>query len=177
MSKTRIAGVTAAGMQPIWVMQIADVVTPITSETTTFPLTALTGGVKIDCYMDFGDFTIDRTANTTTRQRMCQKVAEEIVIGHTIAGSATIVHDRQAADTEEINLAYEAFPEGGEVVIGVAHGHDQGVDPTAATVVDLWVVTVAMLKHLIATSPDADIKAEATLNGSVYAPNVTLSAA
>ena len=139
MSKTRVPGVNAAGMQPVWVIQMADITTPITADTTTLPLTALQTGVKVDCYMDFGDFTIDRTANTTTRQRMCQKVAEE-------------------------------------VVIAVAHGWDQDDDPTASTVVDLWVVTVAMLKHLIATSPDADIKAEATLNGSVYAPNVTLAA-
>lgn len=176
MSKTRVPGVNAAGMQPVWVMQKADVTTPITADTATFSLPLLQAGVKVDCYMDFGDFTIDRTANTTTRQRMCQKVAEEIVIGHTIAGTMTVVHDRQAADTEVVNLAYEALPEGGEVVIAVAHGWDQDNDPDATTVVDLWVVTVAMLKHLIATSPDADIKAEATLNGSVYASNVVLSA-
>ena len=176
MSKTRIPGVQAAGMQPIWAFQLDDVTTPITDDTTSIPLSLLTEGQKLDCYMDFGDWTLDRTANTRTRQRMCQKIAEEIPIGETIAGAITIVHDRQAASTEQVNLAYEALPRGGEVVLAVAHGWDQGDDPTVDTVVDLWVVTVSMVKHLVATSPDAELKAEATLAGSLYVPNVALAA-
>ena len=176
MSKTRIAGVQAAGLTPIWAIQLDDVTETITSETTTFPLSVLQAGQKLDCYMDFGGFNLDRTATTRQRQRMCQKVAEEIVTGHTIAGSATIVHDRQQAETEAINLAYEALPEGGEVVIAIAHGWEQADDPTVATVVDLWVVTVSQVDHLIPASADEDLMARATLSGSAYAANVALAA-
>lgn len=182
MSTTAIAGVTAAGMQPVWAIDIAEL-TDITDDTTSIPLAAVTAGQKLDCYYDFGGLTLDRTANTRTRQRACQKVAEEIKIGETIAGTLTIVWDQQKINAtpevgeQDINAAYKALPEGGEVFLFIANGWDQDQAPTAETVGDLWRVRVSQIAHLMAAAAEEDIMARADLAGSLFVPNVTLSAA
>ena len=92
------------------------------------------------------------TANTRSRQRACQKVAEEIKIGETISGTLTIVYDQQklnSTDPEDqaINAAYKALPEGGEVFLFIANGWDQDQEPDATTVGDLWRVRVSQIAH------------------------------
>ena len=179
MSTTAIAGVTAAGMQPVWAIDVADL-TDITDDTESIPLSAVTGGQKLDCYYDFGGLTLDRTANTRSRQRACQKVAEEIKIGETISGTLTIVYDQQklnsdAPDDQAINAAYKALPEGGEVFLFIANGWDQDQEPTIETVGDLWRVRVSQIAHLMAASAEEDLMARADLAGSLFVPNVTLA--
>ena len=180
MSTTAIAGVTAAGMQPVWAIDVATL-TDITDDTESIPLAAVTGGQKLDCYYDFGGLTLDRTANTRSRQRACQKVAEEIKIGETISGTLTIVYDQQklnsdAPDDQAINAAYKALPEGGEVFLFIANGWDQDQEPTIETVGDLWRVRVSQIAHLMAASAEEDLMARADLAGSLFVPNVTLTA-
>lgn len=180
MSTTAIPGIVAAGRQPVWAIDVASL-TDITDDTTSIPLSAVTGGQKLDCYYDFGGLTLDRTANTRSRQRACQKVAEEIKIGETIAGTLTIVWDQQKLNSEApedaaINAAYKALPEGGEVFLFIAHGWDQDQAPDATTVGDLWRVRVSQVAHLMAASAEEDIMARADLAGSLFVPNVTLTA-
>ena len=179
MSTTAIAGVTAAGMQPVWAIDVADL-TDITDDTKSIPLAAVTGGQKLDCYYDFGGLTLDRTANTRSRQRACQKVAEEIKIGETISGTLTIVYDQQklnsdAPEDQAVNAAYKALPEGGEVFLFIANGWDQDQEPTIETVGDLWRVRVSQIAHLMAASAEEDLMARADLAGSLFVPNVTLA--
>lgn len=181
MSTTAIAGVNAAGMQPVWAIDVADL-TGITDDTESISLSAVTGGQKLDCYYNFGGLALDRTANTTTRQRACQKVAEEIKTGETISGTLTIVWDQQklnsvAPEDAAINAAYKALPEGGEVFLFIAHGWDQDQAPDATTIGDLWRVRVSQIAHLMAASADEDIMARADLSGSLFVPNVALTGA
>lgn len=179
MSTTAITGVTAAGMQPVWAIDVADL-TDITDDTESIPLAAVNGGQKLDCYYDFGGLTLDRTANTRSRQRACQKVAEEIKIGETISGTLTIVYDQQklnsqAQEDQAVNAAYKALPEGGEVFLFIANGWDQDQEPTIETVGDLWRVRVSQIAHLMAASAEEDLMARADLAGSLFVPNVTLA--
>lgn len=180
MSKTAVAGITAAGRQPVWAIQMSALTEPVTDDTESIPLAAVTGGQKLDCYYDFGGLTLDRTATTRSRQRACQKVAEEIKIGETISGTLTIVWDQQqlnASDPEVIvNDAYKALPEGAEVYLFIAHGWDSDEDPTAETIGDLWRVRVNQVAHLMAASAEEDLMARIDLAGSMFAPNVTLAA-
>lgn len=182
MSKTAVPGIVAAGMQPVWIIQTASLTDTITDDTETIPLTAVTGGQKADCYYDFGGLTLDRTATTRSRQRACQKVAEEIKIGETIAGTLTIVWDQQKLNAEpaagevDVNGVYKALPEGGQVYLFIAHGWDSDQDPTASTVGDLWRVRVSQIAHLLAASAEEDIMARADLAGDLFVPNVTLAA-
>ena len=179
MSKTAVPGITAAGRQPVWAIQPTALTTPVTDDTETIPLAAVTGGQKLDCYYDFGGLTLDRTATTRSRQRACQKVAEEIKIGETINGTLTIVWDQQKLnDTSEdvINDAYKALPEGAEVYLFIAHGWDSDQDPTAETIGDLWRVRVNQVAHLMAASAEEDLMARIDLAGSMFAPNVSLTA-
>lgn len=175
MSTTAIAGVVAAGRQPVWAIQ-ESALTDITDDTTSIPLAAVTGGQKLDCYYDFGGLTLDRTATTRQRQRACQKVAETIKIGEEINGTLTIVWDQQALDTAQVNLAYGALPEGGKVYLFIANGWDQDQTPVTTTKGDLWRVTVQQMDHLIAASAEEDLMARATLSGDLFVPNIDLSA-
>ena len=172
---TGVDGVIAGGRQPVWVIDPADVTEAPTAGATTFPLAAVTGGVKIDCLYDMGDVSLTRAASTRERQRACQKVAETIVTGHTIEGSITAIWDQQADTAAEVNAAYSALPEGGQAYVFVAHGHDSEVDPTAETKGDVWRVKVTQVDHTLAANADEDIKFAATLSGDGYWPNVTLS--
>ena len=176
MSITGINGVVAAGRQPVWAIDPADL-TGITDDTVSIPLAAVTGGQKMDCYYDFGGLALDRSATTRSRQRACEKVAQEIKIGETITGSLTAVWDQQATDTATINLAYGALPEGGDVFLFIANGWDQDLTPTAATKGDLWRVTVTQKNHLLAASADEDLMFRADLNGTLFVPNVSLTGA
>src|SRR5574344_516863 len=122
---TAIDGKTAAGNAPLWIIQAAAFsTTPPASNATSIALTVVTGGDKLDCHMDFGDFTIGRTPTTRSRQRMCQKIAEEIVVGNTIAGTLSAIWDQQAAAGSTVNEAYDSLAEGSEVYIFQAFGQD-----------------------------------------------------
>lgn len=182
MSKIAVPGIVAAGRQPVWIIQPADLPGDITDDTETIPLSAVAGGQKADCYYDFGGLALDRTANTRSRQRACQKVAEEIKIGETIAGTLTIVWDQQKLNTEpaagevDVNGVYKALPEGSQVYLFIAHGWDSDQDPTAETIGDLWRVRVSQIAHLLAASAEEDIMARADLAGDMFAPNVALAA-
>lgn len=174
MSITGIEGVTAAGRQPVWIIDAASL-TGITDATTELPLATVTGGQRADCYYNFGGFTMTRTPNLRETQRACQKVAVSKKVGETIEGSMTIVYDQQALPTEEVNLAYSAMPEEGEVGLFVANGWDAEATPDATTKGDLWVVDVTQVDHLLAANADEDLMAQVTLNGERYLPNITLS--
>lgn len=173
-----IDGVLAAGNLPLWVIPAASLTTEPTDEAKSIPLAVLTGGttVKADCYMDFGDVSITRTPTTRERQRMCQKVVETIVTGEQIDISLAFVWDGQAELTEDVNKVYAALPEGSTVYIARAYGWDTDEAPTAAAKVDLYKATVQTVTR---NEPAAneDMKSTATLSGSAYWPDVTLTAA
>ncbi|WP_237222653.1 hypothetical protein [Rothia nasimurium] len=170
-----IAGVSAAGRQPTWVIQ-ASALTDVTSATKSIPLTAVTGGTKIDCYHNFGGVELTREQTTTERQRACEKVAQQIKIGETINGNINAVWDQQASSEAEVNKAYGALPEGADVFLFVANGHDTDKAPDAQTKGDLWRVKVSQVDHTIAAAPDEDLMFRATLSGSLFLPNITLTA-
>lgn len=173
MSTTAIDGINAAGMQPVWIIQ-DDALTGITDDTTSIALATVQAGQKADCYYNFGGLELSREATTTSRQRACEKVAREIKTGETITGSMTFVWDQQSAEDDAINLVYSALPEGSQVWLFIAHGWDQDKALEATTKGDLWRMDVTQIDHLMAASPEEDIMARATLNGSLFVPNVTL---
>lgn len=170
-----IPGVNAAGRQPVYIFPSTEV-PDLTDATTSIPLAVVTAGTKIDCYYNFGGVELTREAITKEQQRACQKVAETIKIGETISGSITAVFDQQATSEAEVNKAYAALPEGGEVIMFVAHGWDTDVAPTAETKGDVWRMTVSQVHKGIAASAEEDITFTATLNGSMYVSDVSLSA-
>lgn len=176
---TAIDGVLAAGNLPLWVIPAAALTTEPTEAAKSIPLAVLTGGttVKADCYSDFGDVSISRTPTTRERQRMCQKLAETITTGQTIEISIGYVFDQQAALTVAVNKVYAALPEGATVYIARAYGWDTDLAPTAATKIDLYKATVQMVTKNEPASADEDLKVTATLSGSAYWPDVTLTAA
>lgn len=176
MSTTAIDGIQAAGRQPVWAIDAADL-TNITDDTASIPLAAVTAGQKMDCYYDFGGLALTREPQTRARQRACEKVVQNIKIGESITGTLTAVYDQQETDTATINLAYGALPEGGEVFLFIANGWDQDDTPTSATKGDLWKVKVTQKDHLLATSAEEDLMFQATLDGSLFVPNVSLSGA
>lgn len=172
---TGVDGVAAAGRQPAYVIQDS-VLTSITSTTKSIPLSAVTGGEKIDCFYDFGGLELSREARTKERQRACEKAVKTVKIGESINGTVSIVSDQQAGADAEINRAYSALPEGEDVWIFIAHGWDSQQAPTSATVGDLWHVTVTQVDRIISPSAEDELKAQATLAGDMFVPNVTLSA-
>ena len=174
MSTTGIDGVVGAGRQPVWIIDGANLV-DVTDNTTTLPLATVTGGQRADCYYNFGGLTLDRTANTRDRQRACEKVSKSTKIGETISGSMTLVYDQQAASTDEVNLAYSAMPEEGEIGLFVANGWDAAEDPTTDTKGDLWILDVQQVTHLMVASADEDLMARVDLTGERYLRNITLA--
>lgn len=171
-----ISGVNAAGRQPVYVFPATEA-SDINDSTTTLPLAAITAATKIDCYYNFGGVELTREPITTEQQRACQKVAETVKIGETISGTITAVFDQQAISTAEVNKAYAALPEGGEVILFVAHGWDTDTAPTAKTKGDAWRMTVSQVHKGIAASAEEDVTFTATLNGSLYLSDVTLTGA
>ena len=174
-----IDGVLAAGNLPLWIIPAASLTTEPTDEVKSIPLAVLTGAttVKGDCYSDFGDVSISRTPTTRERQRMCQKVVETITTGQTIDISMSYVFDQQAATSAEVNEVYAALPEGATVYLARAYGWDTDTTPTAATKVDLYKATVQMVTRNEPAGGEEDLKVTATLSGSAYWADVTLTAA
>ena len=179
MTATAIEGVVAAGRVPTWIIPAASITADPVTGTWSIPLAALTGAttVKADCYLDAGDIQISRTAQTRTRQRLCQTVAETIKTGETIDITISAVYDQQEATSDEVNKVYTALAEGAEVYVAQAFGWDSKVTPTTATVIDLWKGTVQMKTKNQPTSPDEDLKFTGTISGSAYFADVALTAA
>ena len=179
MTATAIEGVVAAGRVPTWIIPAATITADPVTGTWSIPLAALTGAttVKTDCYLDAGDIQISRTAQTRTRQRLCQTVAEQIKTGETIDITISAVYDQQEAMTEEVNEVYAALAEGADVYVAQAFGWDSKATPTTATVIDLWKGSVQMKTKNQPTSPDEDLKFTATITGSAYFADVALTAA
>lgn len=173
-----IDGVLAAGNLPLWIIPAASLTTEPADEAKSIPLAVLTGGttVKGDCYMDFGDVSINITPTTRERQRMCQKVVETIVTGEQIDISLAFVWDQQAALADDVNKVYAALPKGSAVYIARAYGWDTDKTPTTATKVDLYKATVQTVTRNEQAAGE-DLKTTATLSGSAYWPDVTLTAA
>lgn len=172
---TIVPGIIADGRQPVWAIQLADMTTPITSSTTSIPLSAVTGGQQLDCYYEIGGIDLNRTQTTRTRQRACQKIAEEIKTGETIAGSISPIFDQQQTDEADINAAYAALPEGSQVYLFAAHGWDAEQEATAETKGDLWRVRISQVDHPFRTVAGEDLVATVNLTGDLYIPNVTLT--
>ena len=179
MTATAIEGVVAAGRVPTWIIPAATITTDPVTGTWSIPLAALTSAttVKTDCYLDAGDIQISRTAQTRTRQRLCQTVAEQIKTGETIDITISAVYDQQEATSDDVNKVYAALVEGAEVYVAQAFGWDSKVTPTTATVIDLWKGTVQMKTKNQPTSPDEDLKFTGTISGSAYFADVALTAA
>ena len=178
MSVTAVEGVVAAGRVPTWIIPEASITTPPSGDGPwSIPLSALTGAgaVKIDCYYDFGDITVERADQTKPRQRACQVVAETIKVGETIDVTLAGVYDQQEPLAADVNKAYAALPEDERVYIAQAFGHDSSLAPTSATVVDLIRGTVQSRMKTQPTSPDEDLKFSATISGSGYWADVTLT--
>ncbi len=175
-----IEGVVAAGRVPTWIIPAALITTPPTGDGPwSIPLTALTGAttVKTDCYMDMGDVTITTTPSTRPRQRMCQKIAETIVTGETIEVTLAAVYDQQEDLTEDVNKVYAALAQDVEVYVAQAFGWDADLAPTVDTKVDLVRAKVQTRTKTQPTAPDEDLKFLATLSGSGFWDDVTLTAA
>lgn len=173
---TAIPGVNAAGRQPVFIIQGTEL-PDLTSSSSSIPASKVTAGTKIDCYYNFGGVELSREAITKEQQRACQKVAETIKIGETISGTITAVFDQQATSEAEVNKAYAALPEGAEVFLFVAHGWDTEKAPEATkTRGDLWKMKVSQVHKGIAASAEEDITFTATLNGSAYWSDITLTA-
>ena len=178
MTATAIEGVVAAGRVPTWIIPAASITTDPTTGTWGIALAAITGGttIKADCYLDAGDIQISRAAQTRTRQRLCQTVAEQIKTGETIDITISAVYDQQEETSDAVNKVYAALVEGAEVYVAQAFGWDSTVTPTTATVIDLWKGTVQMKTKNQPTSPDEDLKFTATISGSAFFPDVALLA-
>ncbi len=172
---TGVDGISAAGMQPVFIIQ-ETALTGIKSSTKSIALSAVTGGVKADCFYDFGGLELSREPKTRERQRACEKAIKAVKIGQTITGALTIVWDQQAKSEAVINQVYSALPEDENVYLFIANGWDSEKVPDATTKGDLWRVEVTQMDHLIATSADEDLMAKATLNGDLFIPNITLTA-
>lgn len=178
MTATAIEGVVAAGRTPTWIIPAASITADPVTGTWSIPLAAITGAttVKADCYLDAGDIQISRTAQTRTRQRLCQTVAEQIKTGETIDITISAVYDQQDTTTS-VNDVYDALVEGAEVYVAQAFGWDSTATPTTATVIDLWKGTVQMKTKNQPTSVDEDLKFTATISGSAFFADVALTAA
>ncbi|WP_347042019.1 hypothetical protein [Brachybacterium nesterenkovii] len=172
---TGVDGIAAAGMQPVYIIQ-ESALPDITPSSTSVSLAIVQGGVKADCYYDFGGLDLTREAKTKERQRSCEKAVKSVKIGEVISGSLTVVWDQQATPEAVINQVYSALPEGENVYLFIANGWDSSKPLEATTKGDLWRVEVTQMDHLIATSPDEDLMAKATLNGDLFIPNMTLAA-
>ena len=179
MTATAIEGVVAAGRVPTWIIPAASITTDPTTGAWNIALAAITGAttIKADCYLDAGDIQVNRAAQTRTRQRLCQTVAEQIKTGETIDITISAVYDQQEATSEDVNKVYAALVEGAEVYVAQAFGWDSTVTPTTATVIDLWKGTVQMKTKNQPTSVDEDLKFTGTISGSAYFADVALTAA
>lgn len=178
MSVTAIEGVVAAGRWPTWIIPESAITTePSGSGPWSIPLSALTDptAAKVDCHLDAGDVEITREAVTRERQRACQVVLEQIKTGETIQLIIRAVYDQQADSTEDVNAAYAALPEDTTVFVAQAFGWDSSLAPDSTTVVDLYKAKVQSRMKTQPTEANEDLKFQATLSGSNFWADVTLT--
>ncbi|MGQ4574894.1 phage tail tube protein [Dermabacteraceae bacterium P7006] len=137
---TGVAGLTAGGNTPAWIIQVADIQEPAPTEAKKeIKADAFTqaNSRKIDCHVNMDGISLDRQMRTREQQRMCQKIATTIKTGETINVDITGIYDQQKAGTEEINHLYTSLPEGATVYLVQAFGWDAAKDPAADMVCDV----------------------------------------
>ena len=172
-----VDGVIANGNVPIWILPVSAFTPALDESTTSISAALLTGddSVKIDCLMDMGGATFARTPTTRDRQRACEKNARTIRTGQTIDGSITAIYDQQDIDADSVvNAAYDALPEGEEVVVVIAYGHDS-LPETAPNRVDIYRCDVQTRSKNDPVQGE-DLMFTATLSADLYLPDVTVTA-
>jgi len=176
MATTAVEGVVAAGRVPTWVIPAALVTQDPSEGSWSIDLDVLLHEttVKIDCHYDYGDVTVTRTPSTRSRQRACQIVAQTINVGETIDVTIAAVFDQQEDMSDVVNEAYSAMPQGADVYIAQAFGWDSSVEPTTATVIDLFPGTVQTRTKNQPTTPEEDLKFTAVVSASAYFEDVAL---
>lgn len=180
MSVNAIPGVVAAGRWPTFIIPESALTTPPSGAGPwSIPLSALTdpATVKIDAHLDAGDVEITREPVTRERQRASQTVVEQIKTGETISITLNAVYDQQAPDTEDVNLAYAAVPEGVKVYVAQAFGWDSGQAPDETMILDLFEGTVQSRMKNQPTEANEDLKFRSTISGSGFWEDVTVTAA
>lgn len=173
---TGVDGVKAGGNTPVWIVQNATITIPLTAQSTSFPLTALSAEstVKADCLMNMDGYSMSRTATTTERQRMCEAITVKRKTGETIEGELTALFDQQATSSAIINAVYTAMPENATVYIAQAFGLAANAAPTAKTKVDVYRVTVTQRNKNQPVAGE-DLMFTASLSADLYLQDVTLA--
>ena len=181
MSTEAIDGKAAGGYLATWVVPVASASDPTGTEGAwEAPLTLLTAvtTIKVDCYMDFGDVTTTFSPTTTTKQRMCEKIARTVQTGETIDVVLAGVYDQNSDGSEAaVNAFYDEVPKGADVYVVRAYGWDSDVTPTTATVVDVYKGSVQSRTKTEPTTAEEDLKFAATVSVSKFFEDVTLTAA
>ena len=176
-STTGVDGIIAGGNTPVWIIQEAQIVEPLTEHTTKLSASLLTATTtaKIDCYMNMDGMSVTRTPSTKERQRMCEKVKQSVKTGETIDIEITAIYDQQAQAADEINVAYTALPEDATVYIVRAYGLDSTVTPTASNKVDIIRGTVQQ-RNKNNPVAEEDLMFTTTLSGDLMVQDVQLTA-
>jgi len=131
---------------------------------------------KIDCFYQIGEIEFEQDTETEEEQFACEANPRETVISTKTTATVTIVWDQQKDLTEDINAAYNALPEGSDVILFIAHGHPSDQEVKPGTVGDVYVMNVQKVKHLFAEDSKSRIRAEITLTGSIERKNVKVVA-
>lgn len=175
MSFTPIDGKQAAGNLVTWVIPAAVVTAEPDAGSWDLAYLSDPTTVKVDCYMDFGDVTTTFSPTTTTKQRMCEKIARTVQTGETIDVTLAGVYDQQTAMTETVNLFYATVPTGADVYIARAYGWDSDNAADATTIVDVFKGKVQRRTKTEPTAADEDLKFNATVSVEDYFEDVTLT--
>lgn len=166
----------AAGREPIYVAPLSTFpeVSSATKEVSKAKVIDL--ATKIDCFFQIGDIEFEQDTETEEEQFACETNPRETVISTKTTATVTIVWNQQEELTADINAAYNALPEGSDVILFIAHGHASDQEVEVGTVGDLYVMNVQKVKHLFAEDSKSRIRAEVTLTGSIERKNVKVIA-
>lgn len=166
----------AAGREPVYVAPLSAMPTVSSSTASVSKAGLIDKATKIDCFYQIGDIEFEQDTETEEEQFACEANPRETVISTKTTATITIVWDQQKALTEDINGAYNALPEGSDVILFIAHGYASDQEVKVDTVGDLYVMTVQKVKHLFAEDSKSRIRAEVTLTGSIERKNVKVAA-
>lgn len=166
----------AAGREPVYVAPLSAMPAVNSATTSVSKVGLIDKATKIDCFYQIGGIEFEQDTETEEEQYACEANPREVPISTKTTATLTINWDQQKALTEDINAAYNAMPEGSDVILFIAHGYASDQELTVGTVGDLYVMTVQKVKHLFAEDAKSRIRAEVTLTGSVERRNVKVTA-
>ena len=171
MTTTIPEGVKSNGHVPVYFFP-AGTITDL--DGATVAMVTATGVVQLDCYLNEGNPTINKTTSTVEVRRMCLKQAATKPGSETLNVELTGVFDGQNT-TPAQNEFYNTLKQGVKGVLGIAWGHDSELPLASGVVIDLIQGEVGSVTK---NTPvwDEDLTITVSWLGEVWEEDVAIAA-